>query len=378
MKVLTKRFLISDLFNVNTGSLVSKKRLSELADKNGVPRISVTTDDNGQIGHYTDNKEISNVRYFRNFITINFFGKVYYHPSKASVEMKVHVLTLKSGKELTREVGMYLVTVLRKTFDNSSYNYGNQLSSSKIRKGQYYVELPVTPAGQPDFAYMTARIRELEAERIRELEAYLHVTGLDDTTLSASEAQALTQKVQWKKFKLGSLLNFESVRQAKSQKAIPDDNNKVTRIPYIVQSMSNNMFRRNVNRQYLVDHNEPIVKGNCIALGVTLPAVSYQPDEFGGSQLIIGRAKDNWMNPETGLFLTTAIKMHMPEFSYNRKPGMKIYKNMDVELPVTPTGDIDFDYMQNYIRATEKQTIKGVVEYKDRVIAETKKVVNEQ
>lgn len=46
-----------------------------------------------------------------------------------------------------------------------------------------------------------------------------------------------------------------------------------------------------------------------------------------------------------------------------------------IQLPVTSTGEVDFDYMQRYICATEKQTIKGVVEYKDRVIAETKKVV---
>lgn len=298
---------------------------------------------------------------------------IFYQDKPYFTGNKVNVFQLnKKYGELTDELGLYLCGAIRLAFPD--FKWGTLLNIEKIANTD--IMLPVTPAGDPDFKYMTMRIRELEAERIRKLEAYLQVTGLDDTTLSASESQALTQKVQWKKFTLGSLLDFESVRQAKSQKAIPDDNNKITRIPYIVQSMSNNMFRRNVNRQYLVDNNEPIVKGNCIVLGVTLPAVSYQPDEFGGSQLIIGRAKDNWMNSETGLFLATAIKVHMSEFSYNHKPGMKIYKNMDVVLPVTPAGEIDFNYMQNYIRATEKQTIEGVVEYKDKVIEETKKVVN--
>ena len=140
--------------------------------------------------------------------------------------------------------------------------------------------------------------------------------------------------------------------------------------------MSNNMFRRNVNRQYLVEHNEPIVKGNCIALGVTLPAVSYQPSEFGGSQLIIARAKSDWMNGDTGLYLATAIRMHMSEFSYNRKPGMRIYKAMDVLLPVTSTGEIDFTYMQNYIRAIEKLTIKNVVKHRNDVINTTQSIIN--
>lgn len=55
---------------------------------------------------------------------------------------------------------------------------------------------------------------------------------------------------EFKKFKLGKLFQFESVRQAKSQSAIPTDNNKKTRIPYIVQSTKNNMFKRNVNKQW--------------------------------------------------------------------------------------------------------------------------------
>lgn len=41
------------------------------------------------------------------------------------------------------------------------------------------------------------------------------------------------------------------------------------------------MVSRNVDKQWLVDNNEPLVHGNVLVLGVTLPAVSYQPYEFG-------------------------------------------------------------------------------------------------
>ena len=365
MKVLTKRFLVSDLFNVNTGSLVSKKRLSELADKNGVPRISVTTDDNGQIGHYADNKEISNVRYFRNFITVNFFGKVYYHPSKASVEMKVHVLTLKSGKELTREAGMYLVTVLRKTFDNGSYNYGNQLSSSKIKKGQYYVELPVTPAGEPDFEYMTMRIRELEAERIRELEAYLRVTGLDDTTLSASEAQALTQKVKWKKFRIGDLFDYRRGKES-APKKVPEGD-----IPLISETSSNNGFVRGASSTHVFPAKTITVSVNYAQ------TVFLQPKKFCASvNIIILVPKFDNVPDAALLYFVTLLRANNGVYDYNYKISKDRLMNTVLLVPVTSTGDPDFDYMQHYIRATEKQIINGVIEYKDRVIDETKKVVN--
>lgn len=45
-------------------------------------------------------------------------------------------------------------------------------------------------------------------------------------------------------------------------------------------------------------------------------------------------------------------------------------------LPVTLDGKPDFDYMERYIQAIEKLTIADVVEYKDKVIDTTKKLVS--
>ena len=63
---------------------------------------------------------------------------------------------------------------------------------------------------------------------------------------------------------------------------IPTDNTS-SGVPYIVQSTVNNMFSRNVNKKWLIENGEAPVSGNRIVLGVTLPAVSYQPNEFGAS-----------------------------------------------------------------------------------------------
>ena len=43
-------------------------------------------------------------------------------------------------------------------------------------------------------------------------------------------------------------------------------------------------------------------------------------------------------------------------------------KESIISLPVTAKNDIDFDYMEKYINAMQKLTIKKVVEYKDKVI----------
>ena len=106
--------------------------------------------------------------------------------------MKVHVLQL-SEHEFNTRTGLYLTACIKKAIGN--FSYGTQLSSSKLKAGDFFVELPVDENGKIDFPYMENRIRELEAERIRELEAYLKVTGLSDYTLAPAE-QAVLEEFQ--------------------------------------------------------------------------------------------------------------------------------------------------------------------------------------
>ena len=152
---------------------------------------------------------------------------------------------------------------------------------------------------------------------------------------------------------MGELFEFESIKQAKSQREIPNDDT-INGIPYVVQSVFNNMVARNVNKNWLIENNEPPVSGNRIALGVTLPAVSYQSKEFGASQIITAKAE--WLNEKRGLFIAIAISKLMYQFSYGRKPGMQIYREMKIHLP-TQNGEIDFAFMEQFIAELEAERI---------------------
>lgn len=166
------------------------------------------------------------------------------------------------------------------------------------------------------------------------------------------------KSVKWGEFKLGNLFQFKGIKQSKSQKDIPFDEKG---IPYIVQSSTNNMCGRYVNKQYLLDTNEPPVKGNAIVLGVTLPAVSYQPKEFGASQVIEARA--DFLNEKNGLFFAISISKQMHRFSYQNKPGIEIYKNLTIQLPIRQPHEIDFDFMESFISELEQERINKLNAY---------------
>lgn len=141
-----KEFKLTDLFNVKTGAYLSKHQLKP----GSIPRVTVSSVNNGIVGSF-ERCGLSNERLFSNFLSVNFFGNVFYHDSLCSVDMKVHVL---EPKHLYSKGSMlFLVAVLRRKFIIDGYGtYGDQLSSSKLKTDMVY--LPVDSSGNPDWQYM--------------------------------------------------------------------------------------------------------------------------------------------------------------------------------------------------------------------------------
>ena len=275
-------------------------------------------------------------------------------------------ITKFSADFLNPEVGLYFCGIINDWLGKAGFVGYHTVKQRDLKK--QVVLLPVTSAGDPDFEYMTARIRELEAERIRELEAYLRVTGLGDTTLSASEAQALTKTVKLKKFKIGDMFDIRKGRRLTKANQLSGNT------PFIGSSATDHGVTGHIGQ-------DPIFEGRTLTVSYngSVGQVFYQTDPYWASDdinVLSLKNKDVELTPEIGNYLATCLTMAGKGFGYNRKWNVARMTETAIELPVTADDDIDFDYMQNYIRATEKQTIKGVVEYKNRVIAETKNVVN--
>ena len=288
-------------------------------------------------------------------------------------------ITKFSADFLNPEVGLYFCGIINDWLGKAGFVGYHAVKQRDLKK--QVVLLPVTPAGEPDFEYMTMRIRELEAERIRELEAYLRVTGLADTTLSASEAQALTQDVKWKKFKIGDLFEKADAKFTGSNFDVQHDVSKIKddefNLPVVSVLSDHNgimYYGRSSDWSY-VNNSIDIVQNGIKATGSVFYQSQYT-SSFRDAYLV--KFKDRELTQEESLYMVGALKAVLPKsFSRERLATWTRVKNAEFSLPVTPDDQIDFNYMQDYIRATEKQTIKGAVEYKDRVIKETKKVVDE-
>lgn len=134
---------------------------------------------------------------------------------------------------------------------------------------------------------------------------------------------------KWGEFVVGELFELTGIKQVKSQHHVVEDPNG---IPFVVQSNKNNMVKMKADKQWLIDNDEPVVEGNAIVLGVTLPVVSYQPYEFGASQVIL-LAQNTSMNFEDYLLpqLSTRLLFRNIHTSINQA-----FKNTNKTLSHSP------------------------------------------
>lgn len=243
------------------------------------------------------------------------------------------------------------------------------------------IRIPVLENGNIDFGFISSFIAELEAERIKELEAYLTVAGLKDYVLNEKEAATLASfdNVVWNKYKIGDLLEKAELgikNKAFNKKTdLSASQDEVHTIPVTNAKFGDNgiMFWAKEDDFESTEMSIDIVLNGAIATGKVYP----QPQRTGvlwDSYLI--KPKDFIPTKEILFFLTTAIEKSIREkYSYEYKAYWSKVQDEYIMLP-SQSGLPDYDCMATFISAIQKEVIKDVVLFADRKIGVAKKIVN--
>ncbi len=275
-------------------------------------------------------------------------------------------------------VNNYVITCINKflTKYGKDYTYYPTLKSLNQEK----ITLPTTAKGTIDFSYMENYIAELEAERIAELEAYLKVTGLNNYTLTKKEHDAidkiLSDKIEYKEFRIGNLFERISTNKlpykAKDLPEYPKDK-------FILPCLTSSFKNQGLN-YYVPKDNATILKNV-----ITIPSNSdiyrayFQSNDFTvlSDAYAIKWNEENELSEEQYLFMVSCINKvtDLPIYSYkNKLGGWNRASKKYISLP-TKNGKIDYDFMKDVICGIQKLVIKGVVQYKDKLIDTTKQVI---
>lgn len=295
------------------------------------------------------------------------FGNVFFRDFEYKMVTHARVFSLEADFLEHKGVGLYVSTLL--TYLSHKFSYSNMASWNKVKN--LFVKLPVDIENKIDYNFMDSYMRELEQERIRELEQYLRVTGLDTYALTPREHEILTSHASGatRLFKVSEILSVATTK--KKFNAV--DVTFGGKHPYVVRTSQNNGVRG------YVSEDEKYLNPACtISFGQDTATMFFQEKPyFTGDKIKIMSLKYGKLTEQIACYIIAAMGKTFHNFKWGESSfNEDVLNDVELILPVTPENELDFEYMETYIRAIEKVVIRGVVEWKNKVIEATKSVVN--
>lgn len=235
------------------------------------------------------------------------------------------------------------------------------------------ITLPQTSSGDIDFDFMESFVRELEELRLRELEAYLLATGLNDYSLTIEDQKTLERfgAIRWKEYDVTEVFNVKNTHNILSNEIRPGSGT----VPYLCASAENNGVSS------YISHDENLKeRGNCIFIGGKTFVVSYQSDDFfsNDSHNLALYFKTTSPNRLQHLFMVTCvIKGLGHKYTWGDSVSKTKIKKDTLMLPANVNGDPDLDTMEQIIAVIQKLVIADVAQYTARRLEGTRSVIEQ-
>ncbi|WP_033764959.1 restriction endonuclease subunit S [Helicobacter pylori] len=373
-------FRLGDLFEASNGDFDIQKRH---INHKGEFVITAGLSNNGVLGQ----SDIQAKVFESHSITIDMFGCAFYRSFPYKMVTHARVFSLKPKFEINHKIGLFLSTLF---FDYpKKFGYENMCSWVKIKNDKVILPLKTTANTQTldgiDFDFMETFIAELEQCRLAELQAYLKATGLENTTLSSDEENALNVfnnsmggntpcGLTWQHFKLGDLFEIE--------KTLSFNKDALTQgrdYDYITRTSQNQGVLQTTGFVNAENLNPPFTW----SLGLLQMDFFYRKKSWYAGQFmrkITPKTKiKNKINSHTAHYFTTLLNaLKRPLLSVLVRDIDKTFREQKIQLPTTQDGGMDFNFMHTLINALTKQVIQGVVEYCGAKIQATKEIISQE
>ena len=361
------KYRVGDLFEINPTKNYRLTDKDLFKTKGNTAVVSNSSQNNGIKG-YIDKKatEKGNMVTFSDTTTDE---SIFYQPSDFIGYSHVQ------GMQPTQHIDnwnfktySFLISAMKNAI-KGKYSYGTKFNRS--RASDTMVVLPKKD-GDIDFKFMERFIELLEADRLRELEAYLTVTGLKNTKLTKTEQNALDiftayenngQDLQWISFNLKSL--FGEAQRGKRLKSA--DRIKGT-LPFVTAGEANDGISA------FIGNNVTIFPKNTITIDM-FGSAKYRNYEYGADDHVAVVYTQN-LPKYASLFLTTSINKvsNTSKFDYSRNFYAKDADELEISLPIF-NGKPNYSFMYDLAKAIEKTVITDVISYTNKKIKTTEYLI---
>ena len=368
-------YRLGDLFEINPTKWYKLTNEQIMSENGTVPLVSNSSTDNGVMGF--SNLEANNSGNSISCSDTTLGADTMYYQKDDFIGYQHIQHLVPKFLPFNQSIALYIISACRVATSNAGYDYAHKFNRDAMNST--IISLPTTANNEIDFDFMESFIRELEEERIRELSAYLTVSGLSDATLTEREKLALQNfdTLEWKEFRMGDLFDRVSTAKLPYKAAdLPKEATAETPLPCLTSSFMNQGLN-----YYAPKENATVLKHV-----ISIPSNSdvyrayYQSHDFtvlSDAYAIRWNLNDREISAQEYLFMVACINQvtDLPIYSYkNKLGGWNVVQDKYIMLPVC-NGVLDYEAMQDFISAVQKLVIKDVVKYAEDKINATKKVV---
>lgn len=370
-----KKFKIEDLFEVVGTKSLDEGKLTFLDE--GINFVGRVNENNGIKGKIKKQNFIPNERFTITATVIGNYKYVKYQEEDYYCSQNINKLVPKFN--INKNIALYIITFVKKFVEQ----YNGQQGGYKLDQlSSFEISLPVKK-GEIAFDFMESyvskleeeRVSKLEEERVTELTTYLKVSDLENYELNENEKKALNslknREIKISKRKISEV--FELKSSAKKYNAIDVEFNGI--YPYVTRGNSNNGIRG-----YITEDVKFLNEANTISFGQDTATMFYQENTyFTGDKIKILILKNKLLNKKIASFLITCMRKSFSIFSWGKSSfSEEVINSTVINLPINEKNEIDYTFMETYIKAIEKLSIKSLIEYKDEIIKSTKEIIKER
>ena len=315
-----KEFRVGELFSCETTLGIPSK--NDLADGN-INYITRSAIDNGFSGT-CGNEDHKNKG---NCITIGAEGFVAFWQSDDFVAgNKVYALRHPNMNEIN---GLFVCSALNALSDRYSFADARVLDKIKVE----IIKLPATSDGQPDWDYMESYMKAVMEESEKSLEK---LRKADDT-------KHLIDVSGWDEFRVSDLFVVSRPSSRSSQNYNEGD------MPFVASGNFNIGVTAYLQPKDDNDYDE----GGCITVSAVDGYAFYQKDRFlgrGGAGSSIMMLRNYNLNELNGKYICTLIRKACSDWEYSNMGNKNKLTDTIIRLPITSTGEPDWQYMEDYMR----------------------------
>lgn len=348
-----KEFKIGDLFYISTGRDV----IISQTQKGDIPLISNQHSNNG-ITKYI--KRLDNRVLYDHKKTIALADRgVFLATSQKKdfhIGTRVKALTFKSGEQ-SENVRLFFVTAINKLqtlFEEYLTNATDKLPSLSIM-------LPITENDGIDYEYMEKYIEKQKEQPIGKVKKYLELHYNNNCQLTEEEAEALMkfqkEEVIYKEYKIEDLFTSENGDTDIQQIHLNNKGN------YIVSAgeQNNGIIGKS-------DIPAKVFDADTITIDMFgIPNFrDYQYKMVTHARVFSLKYKEKKLTIEEGIYLTSQFQYFKQIYFYSNMASWEKIKDKFIRLPITVEGEIDYQFINNFIKAEEKIIIKKIIDYKEK------------